>query len=287
MLDFDDLKFTFLYADLYNMGKDWYYPKTKIPYNMLRLIVRGEAEFYVNDEKICVKENDIVYIPQGCMLSCNALSDSFEFYTIRFITSFFCDGDDILEKHYGFQRVVQAQGEERYFKEIYKWVKLKHIARKCFIRGSLYLLIAGLSTRSIPECMEEELEKRDFEEYDLEKLMFREQKCNKFDPRVRSVADYVAMHPEEKFTPETMAGMVGLSKQRFSSLFKKNMGKSPMEYMREIKMTTAARRLLVSNEPINEIAYSIGYEDPNYFIREFKKAFGCTPNRYRTESKEL
>lgn len=45
-----------------------------------------------------------------------------------------------------------------------------------------------------------------------------------------------------------MAEMVELSKQRFSSLFKANMGKSPMEYVREIRLTTAARALLVSNK---------------------------------------
>ena len=287
MLEFDDMKFTFLYIDLYRMGKEWYYPKTKIPYNMLRLIVRGEAEFLVDNEKIYVKKNDIIYIPQGCTLACNTISDTFEFYSIRFITSFFCSGNDILERYYGLQRIVQAQGEEKYFEEIYKWVKLKHMARKCFIRGSLYLLIASLSSRSIQDFIEEELEKKGTEEYNLEKLMLREQECNKADPRVRSVADYIALHPEEKFTPEIMAKMIGLSKQRFSSLFKKNMGKSPMEYVKEIKMSTAARKLLVSNESINEIAYSIGYEDPNYFIREFKNAFGYTPNRYRTEAKEL
>ena len=69
-----------------------------------------------------------------------------------------------------------------------------------------------------------------------------------------------------------MAEMVELSKQRFSSLFKANMGKSPMEYVREIRLTTAARALLVSNKNINDIAYECGYEDANYFIREFKSA---------------
>ena len=39
------------------------------------------------------------------------------------------------------------------------------------------------------------------------------------------VADYVVLHPREKYTPQKMAEMVELSKQRFSSLFKANMGK--------------------------------------------------------------
>lgn len=285
MADFDDMKFTFLYVDLYSMGKEWFYPESEIPYNMLRYIVRGEAEFFINGEKIHVKQNDIVYIPRGCKLSCRAVSAKFEFYSIRFITSFFWEDKDILEAYYGLRRITQAQGEEKYFEEIYKWVKTKHIVKKSFIRGYLYILITSLSVRGTPGNITTKIEEA--EEYDFDKIVFRESKCNKIDSRVSIVTDYILLHTEEKFTPEKMAHMVGLSKQRFSALFKKSTGKSPMEYVKEIKLTTAARKLLVSTDSINEIAYDIGYEDPNYFIREFKKAFGYTPNRYRIEAKEF
>ena len=46
------------------------------------------------------------------------------------------------------------------------------------------------------------------------------------------------------------------------------------------------RRLLVSSENVSDIAYEVGYEDPNYFIREFKAAFGYTPNQYRKAARE-
>ena len=100
------------------------------------------------------------------------------------------------------------------------------------------------------------------------------------------MADYIVLHPKEKYTPEKMANMAELSKQRFSSLFKENMGKTPMEYVREIRLSTAARALLVSNDNVNDIAYEVGYEDANYFIREFKAAFGFTPNQYRRVARE-
>ena len=58
-----------------------------------------------------------------------------------------------------------------------------------------------------------------------------------------------------------------------------------MVYIKDFKLTTAVRKLLVSNTSINEIAYNIGYKDPNYFIREFKEVFGCTPRQYRVAAK--
>lgn len=284
MAKFDDMKFTFLYVDLYSMGKTWYYPESVIPYNMLRYVVKGEAEFCINDEKFNVKKDQIVYIPSGCKLSCSAISDTFEFYSIRFITSVFYS-DDILEKYYRIPRICDGISEKKYFEGIYQWVKSDHVAKKCFIRGYLNILLGILSCKGTEKFIEKS--ETGLKQYNLEQLVLREKKCNNIDSRVRIVSEYITLHPMEKYTPEIMAKMVGLSKQRFSSLFKKNMGKSPMEYVREIRLSTAARLLLLSNENINDIAYKVGYSDPNYFIREFKSAFGYTPNKYRNEGKEL
>lgn len=84
----DNIRLTFLYIEFYSMGKTWVYPESYIPYNIFRYIVKGKAEFCIDGEEIIVKENQIVYIPQGCRMSCRALSESFEFYSLRFTT---CD----------------------------------------------------------------------------------------------------------------------------------------------------------------------------------------------------
>ena len=281
----DNIRFTFLYIDLYSMGRTWVYPESVIPYNIFRYIVKGKAEFCIDSEEILVEENQIVYIPSGCRMSCHALSDTFEFFSIRFTTSVFYEGEDVLKEYYGIPRVTQSMGEDNYFKEIYRWVKTEHIAKKCFVRGYLDLLIGSLAVRG--EKIDRVKGEIKTEEYDLERIKKRAMKTKKqIDPRVQIVADYIVLHPKEKYTPEKMANMAELSKQRFSSLFKENMGKTPMEYVREIRLTTAARALLVSNDNVNDIAYEVGYEDANYFIREFKAAFGCTPNQYRRVARE-
>lgn len=281
----DSVRFTFLYVGLYSMGATWVYPESKIPYNIFRYIVKGKAEFCINNETFIVKENDIVYIPSGCTLSCQSLTDTFEFYSIRFAASVLYESEDVLKRYYGIRRITYSQGEDVYFKEIYKWVKSDHAARKCFVRGYLDLLIGSLSLKG--EKLEKETGELGSENYDLDKLKQKEWKdSQQIDSRIQVVADYIILHPKEKYNPEKMADMASLSKQRFSSLFKKNMGKTPMEYVRELRLTTAARILLLSDKNINDIAYDVGYEDANYFIREFKAAFGFTPNQYRKVAKE-
>lgn len=267
------------------MGKTWVYPESVIPYNIFRYIVKGKAEFCIDQEEFQVEENQIVYIPSGCRMTCHALSDQFEFYSIRFTTSVFYEGEDVLKEYFGIPRVMENVGEDFFFKEIYKWVRTEYHAKNYFVRGYLDLLIGSLAMRGRSGQIENENPKS--EEKDIEKARKRAIKSSKqIDPRVQMVADYVVLHPKEKYTPEKMANMAELSKQRFSSLFKTNMGKAPMAYVREIRLTTAARALLVSNDNINDIAYAVGYEDANYFIREFKEAFGFTPNQYRKVARE-
>ncbi|ASJ22811.1 hypothetical protein BHAMNSH16_10360 [Brachyspira hampsonii] len=226
----DNIKFSFLYIDLYSMGKNWEFPQSIIPYNILRYIVKGEALFYINDETVKVKENQIVYIPKGCNMSCKSISDTFDFFSVRFTTLVSSEVYDILGKIYGIPRILDNNGEDVYFREMYKWLHEKTIAKKCFIQGNLNLLIGSLSIRA---------------------------ENNKLE------------HP--------------LSLENA----KKNMmGKPPMEYLKEIRLTTAARFLLMENKSISDIAYDVGYKDPNYFIREFKSAFGVTPNKYRKVNRD-
>lgn len=59
-------------------------------------------------------------------------------------------------------------GEDSFFREIYRWVKTEHTAKKCFVRGYLDLLIGSLSVRG--EKIDREKGEIKSAEYDLEKI---------------------------------------------------------------------------------------------------------------------
>lgn len=283
----DNVRFNFLYIDHYFFGRTWFYPESVVPYNMLRYITSGEGVFFIDDEEITVKRNQIVYVPRGCRMSCHALTDNFSFTSIRFTTSVFFEGGDFLSDYYGLPRFIENQGEDKYFSLIYQWVKSESPAKMFLVRGYLEVLIGQLVARASQEPETSGLVMKNEEEHTLDKIRQRMKKSNlKIDARIQVVIDYITLHPTEKYTPGSMAEMAGLSKQRFSHLFKEQLGKSPMLYIKELRLTTAARKLLVSSDNVSDIAYSVGYEDPNYFIREFKHAFGYTPNQYRKAARE-
>ena len=314
----DNIHFHFLYIDRYSFGRNWIFPESSIPYNMLRYIESGTASFFIDSQEYSVKKDQIIYIPKGSQLSCFATSSHFSFTSIRFTSSVFFEGGDLLGDYYHLPKIMEGKGESFYFDEIYQWVKKDSPAKMFFVRGYLELLIASLIAKVNPERDQEEFpsislntkndieeqaknsanlssqsqpslcsKKEDTEEQDLAKIRNQIKKSGTgMDSRIQGVVDYILLHPNEKYSPSRLAEMAELSKQRFTALFSSQLGKSPMVYIKELKLTTAARKLLVSNLHINDIAYELGYEDTNYFIREFKRAFGCTPNQYRHIAKE-
>ena len=284
---FDNIRFNFLYIDTYSFGKNWVYPESIVPYNMLRYIEFGSGTFFIDDEEFVVSKSQIVYIPKGSRLSCYTTSENFSFTSIRFTNSVYFEGGDFLKDYYGIPNVIDGADEKIFFEKIYHYIKEEDPARMFFVRGYMELLIGHLIEKSNIMYPDHALKLMKSDEYSFESLVNRIKKATtKMDSRIQVVLDYVILQPSEEYSPQRLADMAELSKQRFSALFKEQVGKSPMEYIKDLKLTTAARKLLVSNVSISDIAYSIGYNDPNYFIREFKAAFGYTPRQYRLAAKE-
>jgi len=66
-------------------------------------------------------------------------------------------------------------------------------------------------------------------------------------------------------------------------LFKTEVGLSPAQYLKKIRMEKACQLLETSFLRVKEIAAAVGYNDHTHFEREFKKAHGLTPLQHRAE----
>lgn len=73
-----------------------------------------------------------------------------------------------------------------------------------------------------------------------------------------------------------------MSVRSFNRRFKNATGKSPLQYLQEIRIETAKDLLKTSNLSISEIAYRVGYQDMGHFTGLFKKFLATTPSDYRT-----
>ncbi|MCS7458598.1 response regulator [Paenibacillus doosanensis] len=85
---------------------------------------------------------------------------------------------------------------------------------------------------------------------------------------LQSISDYLQMHPAY-----------------LSRIYKLETGENLSDYIYRLKMERAAHLLKATTSKIYEIAVEVGYQNPNYFIKIFKKHFGSTPQDYRMNSK--
>ena len=96
---------------------------------------------------------------------------------------------------------------------------------------------------------------------------------------------YVKKEHTQDITLEQLCHRFSYSRSHISHLFKKSTGKSFREYLTEVRLADAKWLLLHSHLGINEIAYSVGFGDGNYFSAVFKERVGISPRAYRQEKK--
>lgn len=90
----------------------------------------------------------------------------------------------------------------------------------------------------------------------------------------------------DEISLNTIAAEVGMSPSYFSSIFSKEMGKTFVKYLTEIRMDRAKELLMCSSMKTSEIGYEVGYKDPHYFSYIFKETQNCTPKEFRARGKE-
>ena len=284
------MRFNFLYVDKYTFHSGWFFPEDYIPYCLLRFITRGEAVFKINGEEIIVHKNEIAYIPEGAVMSCWALSDNIEFYSIRFCVTARLNDSDFLGEYFHIPTITKNAQESvlTYFQEIYQGATSQNPSRLFRIRGNLELILAYLTQRANAEGEAEVPSEHDVPDaHSLEAIRRRNAKTQNInrDPRIQVVVDYLTPHLNESFTIQSLSEMAQVSQTSFRRLFKAHTGKSPSDYIRELRMTSAARMLLTSDREIAEIGYQVGFSDANYFSRTFRQVFGVSPHQYRRISR--
>ena len=99
--------------------------------------------------------------------------------------------------------------------------------------------------------------------------------------RVLKVKDYIAKNYMNEIRLTTLADIAGMSTSAFSRFFKLHTGRNLSEYIIDMRLGYASRKLVDTSDSVQEICYACGFNNLSNFNRIFKKRKNCSPSEFR------
>ena len=105
------------------------------------------------------------------------------------------------------------------------------------------------------------------------------------DPAIAKALQAIHATPEKNWTLVSLSDIAGVSRTLLSTKFKSTLSMTPMGYVTHWRMLLAKEKLVDSDQPIIDIAESVGYQSEAAFGRVFKRKFNSGPAGYRKQQK--
>ena len=149
----------------------------------------------------------------------------------------------------------------------HRLVKLSSIDDKFLMAQELFFILYELSKFD--------------DAHELSSSTFAKVEVNSDSRRVQKVKNYINDHINDELRLEQLAKLVCMTPTAFSRYFKLRTGKNLSEYIVDIRLGQAARRLVDTTDSISEICWACGFNTLSNFNRLFRKRKGCTPTEFR------
>lgn len=98
---------------------------------------------------------------------------------------------------------------------------------------------------------------------------------------VAILKQYLHQHFAEPITLELLGSLVHLNPNYVHRIFKTATGRTPAQYLMDIRLHTSYELLLLTDYKLGHICDECGFNSQSYFITQFKRRYGCTPNTVR------
>lgn len=101
------------------------------------------------------------------------------------------------------------------------------------------------------------------------------------NPLIERAKHYIYDHISQEISRNDIASHVGLSPEYLSTFFRKETGKTLVDYIKSERISFAKRLLKQTNLPVSMISDNVGFDSLSYFSSVFRQLVGCTPREYR------
>ena len=230
-------------------------------------VVKGEkVQTYTNGKKIIAKTGDVLLVNSGDLHDVY-VKHPFEGIVLLIDRSFmeqFCPQCI----NHGFN--LDLDGEAKKQIENYLLELIKNQEQNNKIRSRI--LVLEIIDLLVNKLLEKEIfirEKHDDETYEL----------------VISIMEFLDYNYANKISLDDIAKITNYNQAYLSSVFKKKVGITIFEYLKNVRMERALQELKQGDDLIVNIAYNTGFANIQIFNREFKKMYHMTPKQYRINSR--
>lgn len=141
----------------------------------------------------------------------------------------------------------------------------------------------GKSIEEIPELYKEIKKAEDIED-EQEEISVKDENIKnvkKYSESIEKCLSIIEENYNQNITLDEITKAVAVSKNYFCHLFKKELGMSLWSYLTQVRLNKAKELLKETDMKTYEIAFEVGYDNPSYFSKIFKKTENMTPNEYR------
>jgi len=244
----------------------------------------GGGKVSVNGNTYPIKEGDFLFLPWKHSLNCVANKDDpFRILGCHIVPDLKPNDGKILYRIPHFSDDELAQDA---FRKDAVLLGLEGIVRGRFLRGTPLYYLCNHIVQWYLERPHREEDARARAQLLLAELAFtvKEQKKEStlsIPPALRNILIYVRDHMDEKLMICDMARLAKCSPSSVTRLFRKHLDQSPTQWLLKTKIERASQTLIATSLRISEIGRRVGFEDPYYFSKAFKKTTGMSAREYR------
>ncbi|MBB6731240.1 AraC family transcriptional regulator [Cohnella zeiphila] len=250
-----------------------------LDFSELVIVLSGNATHIVNSEASFIKKGN-VFVIDGVTAHAYKDPHDFKICNIMFRPEMLKAAGSDLRASKGFQALFLL---EPYYRNI------QHYESK------MNLSIASLEhVSSMISFMMEEYESK-LQGYQtmlrarfMELVVFLSRQYEKEETGVQSnlmhlanAISFIEAHFLESLTLEDIASKSGISVRHLNRIFQSYYQTTPFSYLLKLRLERACMLLKTTSLPITEISYECGFNDSNYFTRQFTKVLGMSPKAYR------
>jgi len=251
-----------------------------VDFSELVIVLKGTATHIVDSEEYCIKKGDVFVINGN---TCHGYKNTcdFKICNIMYKSEHLHQVGNDLKKASGYQALFVIEpflAKEHNFKSklqliLFDYEKVKEIISD--ITGEFQNKYQGYQTMIYSHFMK--LVVILSRQYDLISSDIMDNRIN-----IAKAISYMENNFQKEIDLKDLADKANLSVRHFNRIFKENYKTTPMSYILKLRIQYGCSLLRKSNLNISDVAYESGFEDSNYFSRQFKKAIGSSPKDYRS-----